>query len=215
MVDNIDDKLALTILRDYCKGMSIQDVPLQVSFDLESVGKSMITLWETAVHDKINRDSLNDFLMKVKWGNEVFVKQNVSKYIQFDTDVLVGEVLMLQFDNAGNKLLMKMFQNEYLILNETKQVIVEAPWSKLESNTCNIYALHPCRTFRLLNRMWISDFYRNNVTNNLWPLFNGIRECIENDSFESSWRELLRQFSNSGLGIFAFYMLTNAILKYQ
>lgn len=211
MVDNIDDRLATLILKDYCGGLAIKSTPPQIALDLMFVNNDMLSKWDTEAGGKLNRGVLNDFLSNVKYG-EVYIKHDISRCIQGDEDILVGERLLVNSPNGTNAQLLKMHSGEYMALNEANHGISQLPSL---GSSISVYALAPCRTFRLLDKIWLNDMPNYEVTNNLWPAFNSIRDCIENNSFRNSWKQLLNDFSKTGLGTFVFCTLTNAVLRNQ
>lgn len=211
MVDNIDDRLATLILKDYCGGLAIMETPPQVALDLMFVNNDMLSKWDTEAGGKLNRGGLNNFLSNVKYG-EVYIKHDISRYIQGDEDILVGERLLVSFPNGTNTQLLKMHRDEYIALNEASLGISRLP--SLGSST-SVHALAPCRTFWLLDKIWLNDMPNHEVTSNLWPAFNSIHDCIENNSFRNSWKQLLSDFSKTGLGTFVFCTLANAVLRNQ
>lgn len=211
MVDSIDDRLALVILKDYCRGLKIEEVPLQVALDVRSVDYGTLSAWDAEAGGKINRRTLNDFLGEMRYGQK-WAAHDVSRCIQYDDDVLVGERIVVRSEQGETMQLMKMYSGEYLDLDSPRQNICALPMS---DNSLSIKALVPCRTFQLLDRMWISDLASHDVTYNLWPLFNDLRNCMESGSFNGLWMQLLHKFSKAGLGTFVFCTLADTILKYQ
>lgn len=217
MVDNIDDSLALRILTDFCKGISIEGNPLQLCLDFASVDGSMRSGWDRAAHGKINLDILNEFLQGVKYGKRL-IEQDVSNYIHSDEDVLTGEMLLLRFADGSERTFMKMYRNEYLTLDNAKfEKTTTSPdsWITSSESVRGVFVLQPSLLFRILDKIWIQNLAGNTVTDNVWPLFNSVRKYVDNQSLNESWRKLFCEFSEHGLGMSHLYMLTNTAFKQQ
>ena len=152
----------------------------------------------------------------------------------FDNEIQTGEVIRVFHDNMETYVdILKARAQDYIVVNvkgtslqETQYVHV-SPNFKWQSGSVLTFGqnnthlkildlefLTPCIEHRYLD-LWLEpNLAYNEVTDNLWPLYDLTRETIDGRMMQKDFSKIAHQYLREGLSVFTLYRVIRSIENY-
>lgn len=187
VVSNI---LLKKIVRECCRSLSYNDEERQFTFSLKPYLESV---WDN-IKDEIKVAApdfyLNDFnklLSRLSDPLNQYIRVEVGNMA--DAEILNGEVLEVSLVSKQNPIrLVKMKNGQYLNTNSGKGYTLGRNFEFVngarlrtsegdELGVINFIALlSPSREHYVLSSLFIRNYYRNKISESIWPIFNKVVE---------------------------------------
>lgn len=230
----VDKELAKIILNECCRGLSYDEGSRCYTLDIIHIDSSLLSKLKNeakCLGYRLHRDDLNVFLMDIENDNSYLLKTYSTPL--FDTNIQVGEILQIYLDSFSSYIeVLKVASHEFLVVKSTDnlenvQFIRIAPETILGTDLHMQFSLlspkhkilridfiMPTQNHRCLDFWLMPDLRKHEVLNNIWPLYNEVKQYIDDSTLCRHFYDLTKSFAEAGLSMFVFRKMIKSILNY-